>query len=114
MTYAETDELADLFAKKQQSLIQLYELAQRQSVLIDSSDMTQLLKVLVAKQHLIESVRVIEKEKQSERTLQAKPNQVTHQLEAAHAGGLERGAYHVQERPRETTRLGMLDLTSDV
>ncbi len=154
MTYEETDQLADLITKKQQCLIQLYELAQRQSVLIDSSDMTQLLKVLAAKQHLIEAVRVIEKqlepfhrqdpdarrwrspedrarcadhaaacgellkqvmemEKESERTLQAKRNRVAHQLEAAHAGGLARGAYHAQERPDEMTRLGMLDLTSD-
>ena len=150
MSYTETDQLADLLAKKLQCLVQLRDLASRQSVLIDAGDMTQLLKVLAAKQHLIEAMREIEKrlepfhrqdpetriwrsaedrarcaecaaacsellsevmkqEKQGERTLRKRRNNVATQLEEAHAAGQARGAYHAQE----STRSGILDLTSD-
>ncbi len=62
MTFHETDLLIALIAKKQECLAQLCDLGARQLELIDDGDLTQLLKVLSAKQHVIGALQGIEKD----------------------------------------------------
>ncbi len=62
MTFHETDSLMALIANKQECLTQLCELGARQLELIDEGGLTQLLKVLSAKQHVIGALQGIEKD----------------------------------------------------
>jgi len=62
MSSETTERLADLIDKKQRCLSQLRELGQRQGVLIEADQMQPLLKLLAAKQHLIELLVQIERE----------------------------------------------------
>ena len=58
----ETDKLARLIVKKHEILVQLRDLARRQSDLICSGDMTRLLSLLSAKQHSLLELQAVEKE----------------------------------------------------
>jgi hypothetical protein len=58
----ETERLSDVISRKRACLVQLGDLGQRQADLIEGDDMTELLKVLAAKQHLIGSLQGIERE----------------------------------------------------
>ncbi|OHB77396.1 MAG: hypothetical protein A2W31_05945 [Planctomycetes bacterium RBG_16_64_10] len=60
MTPLETDHLSDLIARKRACLAELRDLGRRQMALIETGSMTQLLKVLAAKQHLIGVLQGIE------------------------------------------------------
>ena len=62
MTSHDTTQLAGLVALKRQCLVQIRDLGVRQLQLIDAADMTQLLKILAAKQHLIGQVQQIEQQ----------------------------------------------------
>ena len=58
----DTEILADLIAKKHQTLTTLRDLGVRQSELVESGDMVQLMKVLSAKQQLIGNIRSLEQD----------------------------------------------------
>ena len=58
----ETDRLAELISRKLACLVQLCDLGRQQADLIEKDEMTQLLKVLAAKQHLIGSLQSMERE----------------------------------------------------
>jgi hypothetical protein len=58
----ETDRLSELVARKRACLAELCDLGRRQFELIEGDDLTALLKVLAAKQHLIGSLQGIERE----------------------------------------------------
>ncbi|HWC88370.1 MAG TPA: hypothetical protein VG433_01905 [Pirellulales bacterium] len=60
MAFVETHLLAELLGRKHDCLAQLYELGGQQLVLVESGDITQLLKVLAAKQRLLERLQEIE------------------------------------------------------
>ncbi|MEX0936782.1 MAG: hypothetical protein WDZ59_02900 [Pirellulales bacterium] len=60
MTAPATETLAEWIACKCKCLIELRDLGRRQMELIDRDEMTQLIKVLAAKQHLIARVQEIE------------------------------------------------------
>ncbi len=62
MQTLDTHKLAERIGQKHQCLVHLRDLARRQMALIAAGDMTQLLKVLSAKQHLIGSLQAIEKD----------------------------------------------------
>ena len=62
MTFHETDLLIALIAKKQECLAQMRDLGSRQLELIGEGDLTQLLKVLSAKQQVIGALQDIEKD----------------------------------------------------
>jgi hypothetical protein len=61
MDTLDTDRLSDLISRKRACLLQLCDLGRQQADLIERDDMTQLLKVLAAKQHLIGSLQGIER-----------------------------------------------------
>ena len=60
MTDLSTENLADLIAKRHHCLRQLDELGERQASLIESSDMTTLLKLISAKDQVIAALQAIE------------------------------------------------------
>ncbi|HEX3656520.1 MAG TPA: hypothetical protein VHV55_11965 [Pirellulales bacterium] len=62
MAFVETHLLAELLGRKHDCLAQLYELGGQQLALVESGDITQLLKVLAAKQRLLERLQEIEGE----------------------------------------------------
>jgi len=62
MTPLETDRLCDLITRKRVCLAELRDLGRRQLDLIQQDDMTQLLKVLSAKQHLIGNLQGIQRD----------------------------------------------------
>lgn len=62
MPFVETHLLAELIGRKHDCLAQLYELGSQQLALVDSGDITQLLKVLGAKQQLLARLQEIEGE----------------------------------------------------
>jgi len=61
MAHSETERLAELIGKKHECLTGLRDLGRRQLDLVHSGEMTQLLKVLSAKGHLIGLLQQIEK-----------------------------------------------------
>lgn len=58
----ETEQLADLIRKKHQVLVQLREIGRRQAGLVSNGEITALLKLLAAKQHLIVALQTLERE----------------------------------------------------
>ncbi len=58
----ETSTLAELIAKKHDLLVQLRDAGARQMELIDSGDMTHLLKVLSSKQRLLNGLHAVERQ----------------------------------------------------
>ncbi|HEY5312807.1 MAG TPA: hypothetical protein VIK18_09815, partial [Pirellulales bacterium] len=60
MAFVETHLLAELLGRKHDCLAQLYELGGQQLALVESGDITQLLKVLAAKQRLLARLQEIE------------------------------------------------------
>src|SRR5689334_7588838 len=62
MSMHDTAQLATLVDLKRRSLVQIRDLGVRQLQLLDAADMTQLLKILAAKQHLIGQVQQIEQQ----------------------------------------------------
>ncbi len=61
MSTLATDKLAELVRKKHQVLTQLREIGLRQQALVDQSDITHLLQLLGAKQHLIGALQTVER-----------------------------------------------------
>ena len=57
----ETDQLAELIGQKHQALVQLRDLARRQSGLIAGEEMAQLLTLLAAKQKLLTQVQAMDR-----------------------------------------------------
>jgi hypothetical protein len=62
MAFVETQLLAELLGRKHDCLAQLYELGGQQLALAESGDITQLLKVLAAKQRLLTRLQELEGE----------------------------------------------------
>ena len=60
-TTTETDRLSDLIDKKHEVLAQLFDLGRRQVEFIDAGDMSQLFKVLSAKQRLLAALQTVER-----------------------------------------------------
>jgi len=57
-----TEQLAELIRKKHQVLVQLREIGRHQANLVSSGEITALLKLLAAKQHLIVALQTLERE----------------------------------------------------
>lgn len=57
-----TDHLAELIRQKHQALVQLREVGRRQADLVRCGEITSLLKLLAAKQHLIAALQKLESE----------------------------------------------------
>lgn len=80
MTVHDTTRLADLVARKHACLMQLRELGRRQSDLIESGDMTQLLGLLAVKQRSIGALHELERQLDPYRA--EEPSQRVWRLEA--------------------------------
>lgn len=61
MTHLPTDQLAELMDRKLACLSQLREIGRRQAALIADGDLTELLRLLAAKQHLIGALQGVER-----------------------------------------------------